>query len=424
VDNRVFRGGWALVAAVATFFATLLPVLLVTVLTRSKSFATGAGVAAASTSLTMALAIYLQYRRKARSHQSGMPSLPDLLSGDVPPRLAFDVFCAHLREQGPDKHMQESLKSLLRHGKLGVLNIDLRGATLIDFDLSGCRVGTASFEAATFLGTTNFDSTDFLSHALFSAASFSGPASFRSVSFGNSTAFDRVSFMGPTTYTQAQFVSGATFAESTFRDGVDFALVRFEGPLSCELVTFAAGVTFRGTRFDGDASFKSTSVEGQADFSLCHFGGPVRFQNAVFSGDVSFENSVFLRDTDYRAAKALNPMFLSGVEFPGANGVIGLQAVDREVPVLGELEADNATGATLLGGERTRQRLTDYGLTNREVDVLLLLADGLTDTDIADRLLMSQRSVQACIARIQARTGVNTRPDLVNFCESARSGAG
>ncbi len=49
------------------------------------------------------------------------------------------------------------------------------------------------------------------------------------------------------------------------------------------------------------------------------------------------------------------------------------------------------------------------GLTAREVQVLRLLAEGLTDQQIADRLVLSKRTVQAHLRSIYAKLNVTSR---------------
>jgi predicted ATPase/DNA-binding CsgD family transcriptional regulator len=54
------------------------------------------------------------------------------------------------------------------------------------------------------------------------------------------------------------------------------------------------------------------------------------------------------------------------------------------------------------------------GLTAREVQVLQLVADGLSNTEIADRLVLSQRTVHAHLRSIFDKLGVNTRTAAVH----------
>ena len=55
-----------------------------------------------------------------------------------------------------------------------------------------------------------------------------------------------------------------------------------------------------------------------------------------------------------------------------------------------------------------RQELKDH-LTSREVEVLRLVATGLTNREIGDRLGVSPRTIDAHLRSIYSRLGVATR---------------
>ncbi|TMD56258.1 MAG: tetratricopeptide repeat protein, partial [Chloroflexi bacterium] len=55
------------------------------------------------------------------------------------------------------------------------------------------------------------------------------------------------------------------------------------------------------------------------------------------------------------------------------------------------------------------------GLTAREVEVLRLLADGLTDLQMADKLVLSPRTVHAHISSIYSKLGVNSRSAATRY---------
>lgn len=58
------------------------------------------------------------------------------------------------------------------------------------------------------------------------------------------------------------------------------------------------------------------------------------------------------------------------------------------------------------------------GVTSREVDVLRLLADGLTNTAIAQRLVLSPRTIETHVANLVAKTGVPNRAGLVELART------
>jgi DNA-binding NarL/FixJ family response regulator len=58
---------------------------------------------------------------------------------------------------------------------------------------------------------------------------------------------------------------------------------------------------------------------------------------------------------------------------------------------------------------RPRTRANPAGLTDRQLEVLALLAEGLTNAEIADRLVVSVRTVDHHVAAILAKLGVGSR---------------
>jgi DNA-binding CsgD family transcriptional regulator len=60
-------------------------------------------------------------------------------------------------------------------------------------------------------------------------------------------------------------------------------------------------------------------------------------------------------------------------------------------------------------GRRAGTRTTPGGLTAREKEVLALIAEGLTDREIARRLFISERTVGHHVSAVLAKAGVSTR---------------
>ncbi len=60
-------------------------------------------------------------------------------------------------------------------------------------------------------------------------------------------------------------------------------------------------------------------------------------------------------------------------------------------------------------GPRAATRENPAGLTAREVEVLALVAEGLRNADIAERLFLSEKTVGHHVSAILRKLGVRTR---------------
>jgi DNA-binding NarL/FixJ family response regulator len=60
-------------------------------------------------------------------------------------------------------------------------------------------------------------------------------------------------------------------------------------------------------------------------------------------------------------------------------------------------------------GPRSRTRENPAGLTARELEVLPLLAEGLRNADIAERLVVSRKTVDHHVSSIIRKLGAHTR---------------
>jgi DNA-binding NarL/FixJ family response regulator len=82
-----------------------------------------------------------------------------------------------------------------------------------------------------------------------------------------------------------------------------------------------------------------------------------------------------------------------------------IRAIDRVAN--GEDFVDPALAPSLLGGER------DGLLTAREREILQLLADGLSNADVAKKLFISQETVKSHVRHILAKLEADTRTQAV-----------
>ena len=68
---------------------------------------------------------------------------------------------------------------------------------------------------------------------------------------------------------------------------------------------------------------------------------------------------------------------------------------------------------TVAARRRASTRRNPAGLTNRELDVLGLMGDGLTNAELADRLFISPKTVDHHVSAILAKLHVGNRRDAV-----------
>jgi DNA-binding NarL/FixJ family response regulator len=95
----------------------------------------------------------------------------------------------------------------------------------------------------------------------------------------------------------------------------------------------------------------------------------------------------------------------------GAHGWVSMSV--RSDELIDAVEAA-AWGAPLPGpGDRLGR---DVGLTDREVEVLSLVTQGLSNNEIAERLFLSINSVKSYIRSAYAKIGVRSRTQAVAWC--------
>lgn len=112
----------------------------------------------------------------------------------------------------------------------------------------------------------------------------------------------------------------------------------------------------------------------------------------------------------------------------GAAGYIIKRAVESELinairsAAAGDLYIHPAMTRTLLGEDKPdgAEEQALARLTPREVDVLRLIAHGYTNTEIADLLHLSVRTVETHRANVRVKLHLDSRADLVRF--AAESG--
>lgn len=118
------------------------------------------------------------------------------------------------------------------------INLNLRNATLVEFDLVDGLVGSCDFRGARFLGQTRFNRCRITGEADFTGATFDGPV-----------VLDAATIRGPAWFHGCRFVGSVSLVETTFHDRVAFDEASFLGPAVFALTDLGPSFTFVGTRF-------------------------------------------------------------------------------------------------------------------------------------------------------------------------------
>jgi DNA-binding CsgD family transcriptional regulator/tetratricopeptide (TPR) repeat protein len=136
-------------------------------------------------------------------------------------------------------------------------------------------------------------------------------------------------------------------------------------------------------------------------------------------------------------------------DWPAAAGLFGelgwvhdralmLSLLDDERPLAEALQTARRLGAEPLArrvtarmrelgmrvprGPRSTTRANPVGLTARQQEVLTLISEGLTNAEIAERLVVSQRTAEHHVAAVLAKLGAATRRDAARRAEELQLG--
>jgi hypothetical protein len=184
--------------------------------------------------------------------------MPFTLPGDPPADDADDqtrmVYRRRVQEREVRRTVQHLLETHLRPDDDPVkpseifwtdIDLDLTGATLIEFDFAGRKVRSASFTRTRFVDDAIFDDAQFAGNASFHQATFDHNAWFREIRFGGGAVFTEARFTAHVWFTETKFNAFAGFSRCEFAGQTWFDRVAFED------LTFFGGVQFKGpTKFD------------------------------------------------------------------------------------------------------------------------------------------------------------------------------
>jgi DNA-binding NarL/FixJ family response regulator len=88
----------------------------------------------------------------------------------------------------------------------------------------------------------------------------------------------------------------------------------------------------------------------------------------------------------------------------------------RDEAEAGRLDGEAVNAVLASAGHRVRRRPSPpCGLTPREIEILILLARGLSNKQMAERLSVSARTVSSHVEHIYAKIGVSTRGAAAMF---------
>jgi two-component system, NarL family, response regulator NreC len=115
-----------------------------------------------------------------------------------------------------------------------------------------------------------------------------------------------------------------------------------------------------------------------------------------------------------------DPAFAREALQAGARGYVLKEAADSELVEAVRMAAKGRTylhpelGAKI-AAEPPKPAGPPDDLTEREIDILRLIALGHTNAEIAEQLFLSVRTVESHRARVQQKTGLTTRAELVRY---------
>ncbi|MBE8519260.1 pentapeptide repeat-containing protein [Amycolatopsis sp. H6(2020)] len=207
------------------------------------------------------------------------------------------------------------------------IDLDLTGATLVDFDLRGCRVGNADFTRARFIGYARFTTTRFTGHSGFAGAQFFDGAEFSGAQFSNDAWFNGARLAGDSSFrwakftrvtwlNSAQFGGTVDFDEAEFGDQAWFDGCKFAGKVRFSKANFVGLVRFVGAEFVNDTSFSNATFRKEVEFKRTRFVGDADFDDATFTGDAWFGSVRFVRNALFSNVQFCGDVGFGDVEFP------------------------------------------------------------------------------------------------------------
>ena len=161
------------------------------------------------------------------------------------------------------------------------IDLDLTGATLVDWKLYGCRARNAAFGGALFIGDAVFTGARFAGDVAFDKARFTKAGGFAGVRFGGDASFSDAQFAGVAYFERAKFGGDAWFDGATFTYMATFAEAQFTGDAHFFKAQFIRTGGFTEAQFAGNAGFLDAQF-GRAFFDGARFAQGMPDEVAAF----------------------------------------------------------------------------------------------------------------------------------------------
>jgi len=212
------------------------------------------------------------------------------------------------------------------------------------------------------------------------------------------------------------YASGARIADARTREAM-VELVREHWGLGSRVLADVFMPSADGPQRDAFVAFQREAAS--AEEAARSLEAVYRFDVAARLGEVQAPALVLHRREDRAIPFELGRELAAGL--PGAR-LVALDGADH-FPWFGDSDAVlravlnglGLDGASAVGGEPDAERppTEGQGLTSRETEVLALVASGLSDREIAERLVLSPHTVHRHVANIRTKLGLSTRAAAV-----------